>query len=67
MISRKTGERILITLDPDVDPGMSAGALFAHGPIEIVVAATGPTTARIALALPPALRADRLGRKPPAP
>ncbi|MHB8253905.1 MAG: hypothetical protein ACYDEV_09460 [Acidiferrobacter sp.] len=52
MVTRKSGERILITLDPAADPALRAEELFAHGPIEITIAATGPTSARVAIAAP---------------
>ena len=62
MVTRKPGERILITLDPAADADLSARDLFAQGAIEIVLAATSPSHARVAVAVPDALVVSRLPR-----
>jgi len=64
MVTRKSGERILITLDPNTDPTLSAQELFAQGPIEIIMAETGPTTARVAITAPAPLLVSRAQRGP---
>ncbi|HUW98119.1 MAG TPA: hypothetical protein VMV40_04640 [Acidiferrobacter sp.] len=64
MVTRKPGERIVITLDPHTDPSLSAQDLFAQGPIEIVVAETGPTTARVGIKASAPFLVNRAQRLP---
>jgi sRNA-binding carbon storage regulator CsrA len=37
VLRRESGESIFIYPDPDVDPDMTVGELFADGPIKVVV------------------------------
>ncbi len=62
MVTRKPGERLLITLDPAADPDLSARDLFAQGPIEVVLAETSKGHARLAIATPDSLVVRRLPR-----
>lgn len=63
MISRKPGERILITLDPATDSALTARDLFARGAIEIIIAETGPVSARLAIEAPRSLLISRFAKE----
>ncbi len=67
MITRKRGERILIALDPETDPTLTAAALFATGPIEIVVAHTSAAAARLAVTTARPLRVRRAAARTDVP
>lgn len=63
MVTRKAGERILITLDPGADPHLSARDLFAQGPIEIILAEAGSANARLAVDAPRPLMITRAPKR----
>lgn len=62
MVTRKPGERLLITLDPAVGADLSARDLFARGPIEIILAETGQSHARLGVSVSDSLVVSRLPR-----
>lgn len=65
MVTRKPGERLLITLDPAAPADLRARDLFAQGPIEVILAETSPGHARLAIAAPDSLVVSRLPRSKP--
>lgn len=62
MVTRKPGERLLITLDPTTDADLSARDLFAQGGIEVILAETSKGHARLAIVVPNSLVVSRLPR-----
>lgn len=63
MVTRKAGERLLITLDPKADPHLTARDLFAEGPIEIILAETGLAAVRLAVGAPRPLAITRAPKR----
>lgn len=64
MIDCKTGERLRITLDLAAAEGQSLQELAAQGPIEVIIARTGPRSVRLAVSAPDTFSLRRL--VPPA-
>lgn len=62
MVTRKPGERVIISLDVAARPDLRASELFADGPIEIIMAETGLASARLAISAPGALLVSRAAR-----
>lgn len=55
IFSRKVGDTIRIELDPQADPKTPIRALFAEGPIEVLVAGVNQTEVRLGVTAPLAL------------
>lgn len=52
IITRTVGETIRIELDPKIDPKTPVRALFAEGPIEVLVASVGDSEVRLGVTAP---------------
>ncbi|MCG8465944.1 MAG: carbon storage regulator [Xanthomonadales bacterium] len=59
VLSRRADESFVIEIDPQTTDETTLSSLFAHGPIEITVLATGISYARIGIQLPKGLRLKR--------
>jgi len=55
IFTRTVGETIRIELDPKTDPKTPVRALFAEGPIEILVTSVKPPEVRLGVTAPLAL------------
>ena len=49
ILARKAGQAFRITPAAGLDPAMSVGELFSHGPIEIVVTDIGRSVVKIGI------------------
>lgn len=59
VLSRRADESFTIELDPQYAEAGATAHVFAHGPIEITVLATGISYVRIGIQLPKGLRIQR--------